>query len=310
MFFVYDEDQPFLVKPQFFTIDVKLSIQSDFLYTDGMNLWQAWEDYCEYWRSSAPAFLQKGFYFTDTSGSYHWFFLQDKITSEAVEGMALALGCACIVLFIATGNVVVALAAILCICFIVSSVVAFMFLVGWKLGVLEALVLVMVIGLSVDYVVHMADSYLEAPFHSRLDRTQFMLRKMGLAVINGATTTIGAAIFMCATYITFFQKFGIVVLVTVFQSLLTSMFFFSALMATMGPEGTFGSISYASLRSGGCFRRTRADDSEAKAAVDHHVEEAATEGSAPVLLGGVPSTTPMDFDPALKSVEPAEYQDI
>merc|ERR1712118_598928 len=198
------------------------------------------------WRASAPEFLQKGFYFTDIrkgSGAFHWFFLQSKITSEAFVGMALALGFASIVLLIATSNVVVALCAIACITSIVSSVMAFMFWIGWKLGVLEALVLVMVIGLSVDYVVHFADAYLEAPAEDRLERTRFMLVRMGLAVVNGGVTTIGAAGFMCACYITFFQKFGIVILATVLQSLVTSLFFFSSMMALFGPQGTFGQIS-------------------------------------------------------------------
>merc|ERR1719324_1607553 len=157
--------------------------------------------------------------------------------------MALALGFAFIVLLVATRNLVVAAFAILCVCSIVVSVVAFMFCVGWKLGVLEALVLVMVIGLSVDYVVHMADSYLEAPASDRLGRTKFMLVRMGFAVINGGITTIGAAALMCACYITFFQKFGIVILATVFQALVQALVFFSAMMALFGPQGTFGNVS-------------------------------------------------------------------
>merc|ERR1712100_562768 len=69
------------------------------------------------------------------------------------------------------------------------------------------------------------------------------LTKMGAAVVNGGITTIGAAGFMCATYIVFFKKFGVVILVTVCQSLLTSLFFFSAMMVVMGPQGTFGKVS-------------------------------------------------------------------
>merc|ERR1712100_639124 len=72
------------------------------------------------------------------------------------------------------------------------------------------------------------------------------LTKMGAAVLNGGITTIGAAGFMCATSIVFFKKFGIVILVTVCQSLLTSLFFFSAMMIVMGPQGTFGNISLGS----------------------------------------------------------------
>jgi len=246
LFFVRDNSQKYGVAPKFFTIDVRLTMQADSLYEDGLELWDEWEAYCEQWRASAPAFLQKGFFFTDIrkgSGAFHWFFLQSKITSEAFIGMALALGFASIVLLIATRNVVIASCAVMSISSIVCSVMAFMFFMGWKLGVLEALVLVMVIGLSVDYVVHMADAYLEAPAADRFERTKFMLVRMGLAVVNGGVTTLGAAGFMCATYITFFQKFGVVILVTVFQSLVTSLFFFSAMMALVGPQGTFGNIS-------------------------------------------------------------------
>merc|ERR1712118_104913 len=199
------------------------------------------------WRASAPEFLQKGFYFTDIrkgSGAFHWFFLQSKITSEAFVGMALALGFASIVLLVATRNIIVASCAIASITSIVSSVMALMFCLGWKLGVLEALVLVMVIGLSVDYVVHLADAYLEAPAEDRLERCKFMLVKMGLAVVNGGVTTIGAAGFMCACYITFFEKFGIVILAAVFQSVVTALFFFSAMMALFGPEGNSGHVSF------------------------------------------------------------------
>merc|ERR1712159_718638 len=246
MFFAHDDSNLYGVVPKFFTIDVKLIMQADSLYEDGVDLWETWEAYCNEWRATAPKFLQNAFYFTDIrkgSGAFHWFFLQSKITSEAFIGMAMALGFASIVLLLATRNVVVAFCAIASISSIVASVMAFMFWLGWKLGVLEALVLVMVIGLSVDYVVHMADAYLEAPAEDRLERTKFMLVRMGLAVVNGGITTIGAAGFMCACYITFFEKFGIVILATVFQSLVTALFFFSTMMALFGPQGSFGKIS-------------------------------------------------------------------
>merc|ERR1712048_92989 len=109
----------------------------------------------------------------------------------------------------------------------------------------------MIIGLSVDYVVHMADAYLEALADDRLSRTQFMLGKMGSAVISGASTTIGAAFFMCWCYITFFQKFGLIILFTVLQSLVTALVFFTSLMALVGPQGSFGNIYFPCCLSTG-----------------------------------------------------------
>merc|ERR1712194_265822 len=113
---------------------------------------------------------------------------------------------------------------------------------------LESIIFVMVIGLSVDYVVHMANAYLEAnhespPILDRKGRTQFMCKKMALSVLSGAVTSIGSSIFMCFAYIVFFHKFGIVVLWTILQSCLSALVFFVALMSLFGPEGDWGSIA-------------------------------------------------------------------
>ena len=41
-------------------------------------------------------------------------------------------------------------------------IMGFTVLVGWKLGILESIIYVMVVGMSVDYVVHLGEAYLEA----------------------------------------------------------------------------------------------------------------------------------------------------
>merc|ERR1719443_395178 len=70
-----------------------------------------------------------------------------------------------------------------------------------------------------------------------------MLKSMGMSVLSGANTTLGAALCMVPCKIVFFQRFGIIILWTVAQSLLTSLVFFSALMALVGPNGKFGDIA-------------------------------------------------------------------
>ena len=89
---------------------------------------------------------------------------------------------------------------------IVASVMAFAVWNGWRLGVLETIIFVMIIGLSVDYVVHFADSYLECPSPSRGERTQFMLTKMGVSVLSGAVTSFGASFFLTLTQNKFFYN--------------------------------------------------------------------------------------------------------
>eukprot|EP00494_Astrolonche_serrata_P020999 UN21231 len=41
-------------------------------------------------------------------------------------------------------------------------IMGFTVMMGWKLGILESIIYVMVVGMSVDYVVHLGEAYLEA----------------------------------------------------------------------------------------------------------------------------------------------------
>jgi len=161
----------------------------------------------------------------------------------------LSLALSYIVLLFATLNVIVASCAIASIASIVSSVMAFAYWMGWKLGVLEAVIFVMVIGMSVDYVVHLSDAYLSSIHDDRAGRCRFMLGKMGMSVVSGAITTLGAAFFMTFAYITFFSKFGLVIVFTISQSLITALCFFSAMMAFFGPEKTRGTIPVSKVLS-------------------------------------------------------------
>ncbi|CAE7042294.1 disp1 [Symbiodinium natans] len=138
--------------------------------------------------------------------AFHWFQVQDAMNSEVFDGIKLSLFLAFLVLLGATQNYLLALISVSCIVAIakisVSSVLAFAVCMNWKTSVSEAIIYVMVIGLSVDYVIHLGDAYLECPDESREDRVQFMVTKMGVSVISGAISSAGAAIFM-----TFCQRF-------------------------------------------------------------------------------------------------------
>ena len=69
-----------------------------------------------------------------------------------------------------TGNVVIAFYSIACIGGIVTGVVASMELQGWNFGVAESAATVVMIGFSVDYVVHLANHYLESAADGRFQR--------------------------------------------------------------------------------------------------------------------------------------------
>ena len=107
---------------------------------------------------------------------------------------------------------------------------------------MESLNLCMVVGLSVDYVVHLAEAYATSPSDNRMGRVRHMLESMGISVISGAVTTFGASIFLLFSEIQFLYQFGIFVMSIVSTSLIFSLFGFTTCMALCGPQGNTGSL--------------------------------------------------------------------
>mmetsp|Transcript_47996 Transcript_47996/g.133968 ORF Transcript_47996/g.133968 Transcript_47996/m.133968 type:complete len:870 (+) Transcript_47996:864-3473(+) len=164
-------------------------------------------------------------------------------------GMAIALPVAFATLIFATGNVVVSLYAIVSIGFVVASVLgACKAYLDWDLGIAESVAGVIVIGLAVDYTIHMGHMYDHASHEigaqDREARFRFAVEKMGTTVFAGAITTAGSGMFLYFTVLLFFSKMATLIVFTIFFSFLYSFGFFMALLLLAGPEGEFGRIGY------------------------------------------------------------------
>lgn len=71
------------------------------------------------------------------------------------------------VLLGATLNLLLTAMAIFCVAYIVVTIVAIMVLKGWQLGVSECICVVILIGFSVDYVVHLGADYMHSGERTR-----------------------------------------------------------------------------------------------------------------------------------------------
>ena len=100
----------------------------------------------------------------------------------------------------------------------------------------------MVVGLSVDYVVHLAEGYHRSARADRVSRVRDMLEEVGISVFAGACTTLGASIFMLFAQILFIIKFGIFMLCTIGFSLLFALGFFTTVMGLVGPSSKTGNV--------------------------------------------------------------------
>lgn len=126
----------------------------------------------------------------------------------------------------------------------------------------------MVVGLSVDYVVHLAEGYHMSAHADRMLRLRDMLEEVGISVFSGACTTLGASIFMLFAQIQFLVNFGIFMFCTIGFSLVFSLGFFTTLMGLLGPSGDTGDIRiiYHKLSN---FRRKKTSNNPANDTRDH-----------------------------------------
>jgi len=179
------------------------------------------------------------------SGAFLWYATQLALVDGLLFGLSLAFPVSFVVLVGATQNVVLALYAIVTIGLIVASVLGSCFVLGWNLGIKEAIAGVVVIGFSVDYTIHLGHMYDHARYEgisARADKFAYAIRKMGETVLAGAVTTAGSCSFLLACQLTFFTAMGTLIILTVAFSLAYSLLFFMPLLRVAGPEGHAGNV--------------------------------------------------------------------
>jgi len=162
--------------------------------------------------------------------------------------IAVTFALACVMLFIHSFRV-----AVFC-TLIVASIVTCTFGIlaaaGWSLGTVEAICITMLVGLSVDYAVHICDSFvnngLSEEGHlmaSRADRITAALGHVGTPVLHSACTTILASLVLCFCQIQLLVKVGIVIAVNASIGIVMTIVFLPALLALVGPENLEGSMT-------------------------------------------------------------------
>eukprot|EP00736_Rhodelphis_marinus_P002947 Rmarinus@m.23908 len=253
---------------RFVMSDIRLDAVFAQAFRDGIDLHDKWEgwwvEFTDEWQTKAeystPEYAEDGTAL-NSAGRYSYppklvdcgyqaapawayYFLNQTLIRETFLGILLALFLAWVILTLACGNWIISSLSVGTIILIVFGVMAFTVAAGWKLGVLEAINFVMVIGLSIDYCVHLSEAFTVSTGATRAEKVQDMLTVMGVSVVSGAISSIGASIWMLGAGVTFFPKFASFILVTIALSLLFSMTFFPAMLSVCGPLGSQGRIDW------------------------------------------------------------------
>lgn len=132
--------------------------------------------------------------------------------------------------------------SIICVAVVVISIGFIIVKLNWDLGVSESLCIVISIGLSVDYCVHLASDYLWSPHSQRRKKMKQTFQNVGISITSGAITTIGSSAFLFGGEIVLFQKFAIIICSTITISFLVAMVLFGSFMHICGPVNGQGDI--------------------------------------------------------------------
>jgi len=150
------------------------------------------EDFISERNAAAPTGLTDGIY-SAPRGDFAWASTQQGLVDNVFNGFRIVFPAAFLTLMVATRNWIISIYAIITIAGIVAQVLGMCKAVfGWELGISESIAAVIVIGFAVDFTVHLAHMYVDSAAPTRGEKMAHSARTMGLTVVMGGITTMGA----------------------------------------------------------------------------------------------------------------------
>ena len=221
----------------------------------------------------APESVSPGFV---VSPSFLFAEVYEQATSVAWTTVAISMAITAVVLLGFTQNIAVTALATGTIGLIVLWVCGLMGMYGWDLDPYIATCVTILVGFSVDYVVHMAISYNESQLDNREGKVSEAVCSMGISVTAGALSTAGAASFLLFATIVFFGTFGTFILSAICSAYLFANLFFPALLCLVGPERSAGEIPCSSLKR--CHSSSKDAISRPRRIDEKHFRKASFQG--------------------------------
>lgn len=202
--------------------------------------YQRWEEWMKKINEAAPASMKKGF---QTAEEWPRMVVEIAFISGTITQLGISLGSSLIAMFIFTQNWILSFLGILLMFGTILAMLAFFVLMGWTVGAVEAVSLSIIIGLSVDYVLHLGHSYNHSTSPDRITKTKQALVELGTSVFASALTTIGSMVILTLCTIKLFNVMGIIIAVTVGVAIFSSLGPFCAVLCIIGPEKDAGKLT-------------------------------------------------------------------
>lgn len=160
----------------------------------------------------------------------------DRLVESTYVSVFSSFAIAIVIMLLVTGNLPVTLLASLSLLGTVMTSMGLFVALGRKLGIVESVVSQVLVGLAVDYVVHLAHSYNSCELAGRFNRGRAAVFEILPAISLGLITTVSAAIVLQFAVLSFFVQFGEFIMAALLLSIAYAVFFFMPLAMIVAPK--------------------------------------------------------------------------
>eukprot|EP00003_Mantamonas_plastica_P025865 TRINITY_DN5158_c0_g1_i4.p1 TRINITY_DN5158_c0_g1~~TRINITY_DN5158_c0_g1_i4.p1 ORF type:complete len:898 (+),score=278.51 TRINITY_DN5158_c0_g1_i4:1276-3969(+) len=164
------------------------------------------------------------------------------LVESALAGAGASLALAFVVLCLVSMNWIISFMATFSIASVVICIMGIIPMMGLELGMMESICITVLVGLSVDFVVHLAIAYKESKRPHRYEKVQDSFTELGVSIVGGALTTMSTTAALFGTTLLVLYRFGQIILIAISLSFFFANVLFMAMMLQWGPEGDSGNL--------------------------------------------------------------------
>jgi len=191
-----------------------------------------------------------------TNFLFNWMLVQQALTRNTIQSMVLGM-CFCWVLSVVlTWNWRMGTLAVTSVLCIVFWALGFVSVIGWKLDIIESIVLIIILGISIDYSLHIAHAFVEAVEPEtesggttyedkktiRAAKAREAVGSLGISLVSGLITSVGSALYLLFCQLAFFRQFGQFLVITLLGSAIVTFVYLVPVLILIGPVGKEGSL--------------------------------------------------------------------
>ena len=199
------------------------------LYNDGYLKWEKWIN--DYNSNNTISVTGK-----QTSGYYIIMEAEVQFLRGFMKSVIFTIILCGIVMFFFTKNIFLIILVCLYIIIIVIWVVGIFNIFDWEFGIIEIICIPTVIGLTIDYQLHITHSYINSKYDLKKLRSKNSIDKLGISVLSSSITTLGSMFVLYFSTIVIFSDIGLIVGITVSFGILLSLFVTPNILYYFGPQ--------------------------------------------------------------------------